>query len=43
MLVVGILGINHANNGVGPLSALLAGFLVWVIGIEFRWTYRICY
>jgi glycerol uptake facilitator protein len=34
MLVGGILGINHANNGVGPLSALLAGFLVWVIGMS---------
>lgn len=34
MLVLGILGINHSNNGVGPLSALLAGFLVWVIGLS---------
>ena len=34
VLVGGILGINNANNGVGPLSALLAGFLVWVIGLS---------
>lgn len=34
MLVVGILGINHANNNVGALSALLAGFLVWGIGLS---------
>ncbi|WP_315120604.1 MIP/aquaporin family protein [uncultured Clostridium sp.] len=34
MLVAGILGINNANNNVGALSALLAGFLVWVIGLS---------
>ena len=34
VLVGGILGINHANNGVGPLSPLLAGLLVWVIGMS---------
>ncbi|MCF6463659.1 aquaporin [Clostridium sp. Cult1] len=34
MLVIGILGINHGNNGVGALSALLAGFLVWSIGLS---------
>lgn len=34
MLVIGILGINHVNNGVGALSALLAGFLVWSIGLS---------
>lgn len=34
MLVLGIMGINHANNNVGALSALLAGFLVWVIGLS---------
>ncbi|NBI06991.1 aquaporin family protein [Senegalia massiliensis] len=34
MLVVGILGINYGENGVGPLSALLAGFLVWSIGLS---------
>ncbi len=34
MLVLGILGINHENNGVGPLSALLAGILVWAIGLS---------
>lgn len=34
ILVLGILGINHANNDVGALSALLAGFLVWVIGLS---------
>lgn len=34
MLVLGILGINHVNNDVGALSALLAGFLVWVIGLS---------
>ena len=34
MLVVGIMGINHGNNDVGALSALLAGFLVWVIGLS---------
>lgn len=34
MLVIGIMGINHGNNNVGALSALLAGFLVWVIGLS---------
>lgn len=34
MLVIGILGINHGNNEVGALSALLAGFLVWSIGLS---------
>ena len=34
ILVVGIMGINNANNEVGALSALLAGFLVWVIGLS---------
>lgn len=34
MLVLGIMGINHVNNDVGALSALLAGFLVWVIGLS---------
>lgn len=34
MLVLGIMGINNANNEVGALSALLAGFLVWVIGLS---------
>lgn len=34
ILIIGLMGINHANNGVGPLSALLAGFLVWVIGLS---------
>ncbi|GFN36091.1 MIP/aquaporin family protein [Tepidimicrobium xylanilyticum] len=34
MLAIGILGINHMNNGVGALSALLAGFLVWSIGLS---------
>lgn len=34
MLVLGILGINNLNNDVGALSALLAGFLVWVIGLS---------
>lgn len=34
MLVIGILGINHSNNSVGALSALLAGFLVWSIGLS---------
>lgn len=34
MLVCGIMGINNANNEVGALSALLAGFLVWVIGLS---------
>lgn len=34
MLVLGILGINHTNNGVGALSAFLAGVLVWVIGLS---------
>lgn len=34
VLVLGIMGINNANNEVGALSALLAGFLVWVIGLS---------
>ncbi|HHV26944.1 aquaporin family protein [Anaerosalibacter bizertensis] len=34
VLVGGIMGINNANNEVGALSALLAGFLVWVIGLS---------
>ncbi|MBZ2173649.1 aquaporin family protein [Schnuerera sp. xch1] len=34
ILVIGILGINYGENGVGPLSALLAGFLVWSIGLS---------
>lgn len=34
MLVLGIMGINHANNNVGALSAFLAGCLVWVIGLS---------
>ncbi|MEW9094848.1 MAG: MIP/aquaporin family protein [Clostridiaceae bacterium] len=34
MLVLGILGINHGSNNVGALSALLAGILVWVIGLS---------
>lgn len=34
MLVVGIMGINNGNNEVGALSALLAGFLVWSIGLS---------
>lgn len=34
MLVAGLLGISHSNNGVGPLGALLAGFLVWSIGLS---------
>lgn len=34
MLVAGILGINNANNNVGALSPLLAGILVWVIGLS---------
>ncbi|MBS4539596.1 aquaporin family protein [Clostridium sp. D2Q-11] len=34
LLVIGILGINNGNNGVGVLSALLAGFLVWSIGLS---------
>lgn len=34
MLVIGLLGIAHSNNGVGPLGALLAGFLVWSIGLS---------
>ncbi len=34
MLVLGILGINHVNNEVGALSALLAGILVWSIGLS---------
>lgn len=34
ILVLGLLGINHVNNDVGALSALLAGFLVWVIGLS---------
>ncbi len=34
MLVLGIMGINHANNDVGALSAFLAGCLVWVIGLS---------
>lgn len=34
MLVLGIMGINNINNEVGPLSALLAGCLVWVIGLS---------
>ncbi|WP_347176186.1 MIP/aquaporin family protein [Tissierella sp. Yu-01] len=34
ILVLGILGINNNNNGVGPLSALLAGILVWAIGLS---------
>jgi glycerol uptake facilitator protein len=34
MLVIGLMGINHGNNNVGALSALLAGFLVWVIGLS---------
>ena len=34
ILVLGILGINNGNNEVGPLSALLAGILVWAIGLS---------
>lgn len=34
MLVLGIMGINNVNNDVGALSALLAGLLVWVIGLS---------
>src|SRR5690625_5072009 len=34
ILVLGILGINNVNNELGALSALLAGFLVWVIGLS---------
>lgn len=34
MLVGGIMGINNVNNEVGALSPLLAGFLVWVIGLS---------
>lgn len=34
MLVLGILGINNGSNNVGALSALLAGILVWVIGLS---------
>lgn len=34
ILVLGILGINHTNNDVGALSALLAGILVWGIGLS---------
>lgn len=34
ILVLGILGINHVNNDVGALSALLAGILVWAIGLS---------
>ena len=34
MLVIGLMGISHVNNGVGPLGALLAGFLVWSIGLS---------
>lgn len=34
ILVLGLLGINYESNDVGPLSALLAGFLVWAIGLS---------
>lgn len=34
ILVLGILGINHGNNDVGAMSALLAGILVWAIGLS---------
>ncbi|HLR21609.1 MAG TPA: MIP/aquaporin family protein [Tissierellaceae bacterium] len=34
ILVLGILGINYPTNEVGALSALLAGFLVWAIGLS---------
>ena len=34
ILVLGILGINHENNAVGALGALLAGILVWAIGLS---------
>jgi len=34
MLVFGVLGITNSANKVGPLAALLVGFLVWAIGLS---------
>lgn len=35
MLLIGILGINHANNGVtGGIGPFLVGVLVWAIGLS---------
>lgn len=34
ILVFGVLAITNAGNNLGPLAALLVGFLVWAIGLS---------
>lgn len=34
MLLIGILGINNSNNGVGGMGAFVVGVLIWSIGLS---------